>query len=159
MPQHVVFDLNADELNTNTASTVRTLAGVREMGFQLCLSGVGAQLTTLTLIAETHPEFLCLDPVLLTDLGADPTAVEVIQLLVRFSGRIDAQLIATGVRDAETLRLLARSGVELFSGETLRATRHAPAFSLVQALREAARSSTGVPVWIVTRLRPRRLDS
>ena len=117
VPQHVVFDLNADELSANTASTVRTLAGVREMGFQLCLSGVGAQLTTLALIAETHPEFLCLDPVLLTDLGADPTAIEVIQLLVRFSGRIDAQLIATGVRDADALRLLARSGVELFSGE------------------------------------------
>ncbi|HET6495082.1 MAG TPA: EAL domain-containing protein [Thermoleophilia bacterium] len=117
VPQHVVFDLGADEVSINTASTMRTLAGVREMGFQLCLSGVGAQITTLALIAETKPDFLCLDSVLLANLGADPTAIEVIQLLVRFSGRIGAQLIATGVQDAEDERLLARSGVELFSGE------------------------------------------
>ena len=39
------------------------------------------------------------------------------QLLVRFSDRAGAQLIATGVRDAEQQHLLARNGVELFCGE------------------------------------------
>ena len=117
VPQRVVFDLNADELGVNTASMLRTLVDVREMGFRLCLSGLGAQLATLDLIAEVRPDFLCLDPVLLTNLGTDPTSIEVIQLLVRFSARIDAQLIATGVLNVEHERLLARNGVELFSGE------------------------------------------
>ena len=49
------------------------------------------------------------------------------QLLVRFAGRIGAQLIATGVRTAEQQHLLARNGVELFCGEALRARRHAAA--------------------------------
>jgi EAL domain-containing protein (putative c-di-GMP-specific phosphodiesterase class I) len=117
VPQHVVFDIDAGDLGTNTASTLRTLADVRDLGFQLCVSGLGAQFTTLELIAEARPDFLCLDPVLVAALGDDLTAMDVVQLLVRFAGRVQAPLIATGVRDAEQQRLLARSGVELFCGE------------------------------------------
>jgi len=117
VPQHVVFEIDADELSTNTASALRTLADVRQMGFQLCLSGLGAQFTALELIAEARPEFLCLDPMLVANLGGELTPVEVVQLLVRFSDRIGAQLIAAGVRTAEQQRLLSRNGVELSCGE------------------------------------------
>ncbi len=117
VPQHVVFDIDAGDLGTSTASTLRTLADVRDLGFQLCVSGLGAQFTTLELIAEARPDFLCLDPVLVAALSDDLTAVDVVQLLVRFAGRVQAPLIATGVRDAEQQNLLTRSGVELFCGE------------------------------------------
>jgi EAL domain-containing protein (putative c-di-GMP-specific phosphodiesterase class I) len=117
VPQHVVFDIDAADLGTNTASTLRTLADVRDLGFQLCVSGLGAQFTTLELIAEARPDFLCLEPVLVAALGDDLTAVDVVQLLVRFAGRVHAQLIATGVRDAGQQHLLARNGVEVFCGE------------------------------------------
>ena len=117
VPQHVVFDIDAEDLSTNTASTLRTLADVRDLGFQLCVSGLGAQFTSLELIAEARPDFLCLDPMLVSALGGDPTPVEVVQLLVRFAGRAGAQLVATGVRDEEQHQLLARNGVELFCGE------------------------------------------
>ena len=117
VPQHVVFEIDADELGTNTASSLRTLADVREMGFQLCLSGLGAHFTALELIAEARPEFLCLDPTLVAGIGGELTPVEVVQLLVRFSDRIGAQLIATGVRTPEQQRLLGRNGVELSCGE------------------------------------------
>ncbi|MFA4966338.1 MAG: EAL domain-containing protein [Thermoleophilia bacterium] len=117
VPQHVVFEIDADELGVNTASTLRTLEDVREMGFQLCISGLGAQFTTLELIAEAEPDFLCLDPMLVANVGDQLTPVEVVQLLVRFSDRAGGQLIATGVRTAEQERLLRRNGVELFCGE------------------------------------------
>ena len=117
VPQHVVFDIDAADLAATTASTLRTIEDVRDLGFQLCVSGLGAQYTALELVAEARPDFLCLDPVLVTAAGDDLTAVEVVQLLVRFAGRVGAQLIATGVRDAEQQQLLARNGVELFCGE------------------------------------------
>ncbi len=117
VPQHVVFEIDADDLGTNTASTLRTLADVRELGFLLCISGLGAQFTTLELIAEAAPEYLCLDPVLVAGLGGEPTPVDVVQLLVRFGDRIGADLIATGVREAGQQRLLERNGVELFCGD------------------------------------------
>jgi len=117
VPQHVVFDIGAEDLMTNTASTLRTIADVREGGFQLCVSGLGAQFTALELIAEAGPDFLCLDPMLVAALGSDLTPVEVVQLLVRFAGRTGAQLIASGVRDEGQQQLLARNGVELFCGE------------------------------------------
>jgi len=117
VPQHVVFEIDADELRSNTASTLRTLANVREMGFQLCLAGLGAQFTTLELIAEASPDYLCLDPVLVAGVPTEQTSVEVVQLLVRFAGRIGGQLIATGVRSEEQEQILRRNGVELFCGE------------------------------------------
>ena len=113
----MVFEIDADDLASNTASTLRTLADVRDLGFQLCISGLGAQFTVLELIAEAAPDYLCVDPMLIAGLGADLTAIEVVQLLVRFAGRTGAQLIATGVRDQEQQHLLARNGVELFCGE------------------------------------------
>ncbi len=117
VPQHVVFEIDAGDLGVNTASVLRTLADVRAMGFQLCLSGVGAQFTTLELITEAEPEFLCLDPQLVANLGAELTSLEVVQLLVRYSDRGGVQLVATGVRTPEQRSLLARNGVELMSGE------------------------------------------
>jgi EAL domain-containing protein (putative c-di-GMP-specific phosphodiesterase class I) len=117
VPQHVVFEIDADDLGSNTASTLRTLEDVRDLGFQLCISGLGAQFTVLELVAQARPDFLCLDPVLVAGLEGDLTSIEVVQLLVRFAGRAGAQLIATGVRDREQQRLLARNGVELFCGE------------------------------------------
>jgi EAL domain-containing protein (putative c-di-GMP-specific phosphodiesterase class I) len=90
---------------------------VRDLGFLLCVAGIGAQFTALELIAEARPEYLCLDPMLVAGLAGDQTAIEVVQLLVRFAGRIGAQLIATGVRDQEQHQVLARNGVELFCGE------------------------------------------
>ena len=117
VPQHVVFEIDGDELRTNTASTLRTLANVREMGFQLCLAGLGAQFTTLELIAEASPDYLCLDPVLVAGVTDEQTSVEVVQLLVRFAGRVGAQLIATGVRSEEQEDILRRNGVELFCGD------------------------------------------
>jgi len=119
VPQHVVFEVDADDLGTNTASVLRTLADVREMGFQLCFSGLGAQFTTLELIAEARPEFLCLDPALVATLGGELTPIDVVQLLVRFGDRIGAQLIGAGVRTPEQRSLLQRSGVELLCGELL----------------------------------------
>ena len=45
VPQHVVFALDAGDLVDNAASTLRTLGNVREMGFQLCISRLGAEFT------------------------------------------------------------------------------------------------------------------
>jgi len=130
VPQHVVFEIDADELGTGTASLLRTLADVRAMGFQLCVAGLGAQFTALELIAEARPEFLCLDPVLVAGVGEQLTAVDVVQLLVRFSDRLGAQLIATGVRTRDQARTLGRNGVELFCGELYaRADTRLPAVS------------------------------
>ena len=128
VPQHVVFEIDADDLAANPASTLRTLADVRDLGFRLCVSGLGAQFTALELIAEARPDFLCLDPMLVAGVGGELTPIEVVQLLVRFSDRAGAQLIATGVGDAEQQHLLARNGVELFCGEAFaRADTRLPA--------------------------------
>ena len=117
VPQHVVFELDAAELVVNTVSLMRTLANLRELGFQLALSGLGAHFASLELVREAAPDFLILDPVLVGNVTDGITPVETIQLLVRFAARHGAQLVAPGVRDAEQAHILRRAGVELMSGE------------------------------------------
>ncbi len=68
-------------------------------------------------MAEAAPDFLCLDPVLVAGVCEQLTAVDVVQLLVRFGDRVGAQVIAAGVRTREQARVLGRNGVELFCGE------------------------------------------
>ena len=125
---------------------------------------------------QAAPDFLCLDPVLVSGLGVELTSIEVVQLLVRFAGRTGAQLIATGVREQAQHQLLARNGVELFCGEAFaRADTRLPQvrFSGVsrcgpiagaarwcaQAVWRGESRSPATPVKMVTRLRPRRLLS
>ncbi len=117
VPQHVVFELDAAELGDNTVSLLRTLANLRELGFQLSLSGLGAHLASLDLVSETKADYLMLDPVLVAGVADGITSVEIVQLLVRFAARIGSQLIAPGVKDARQVQALRRAGVELMSGE------------------------------------------
>lgn len=117
VPQHIVLQIDAAELAGEAAPLVRTLSDVREMGFQVCVTGLGAQFAALDVIAEAEAGFLCLDPMLVARVAEDATMVDVVQLLVRFGDRVGAQLIAPGVRTREQARVLARSGVELVCGE------------------------------------------
>ena len=117
VPQHVVFELAASDLATNTVSTLRTLINVHEMGFQVSIAGLGAEFTALNLIAEAKPDFLKLDPTVAAGAVSDPSLIDVVQLLVRFGDRIDAQLIAPGIVSQDQLSVLSRAGVELFCGE------------------------------------------
>lgn len=117
VPQHVVFELACSDLHTNVASTLRTLGSVREMGFQVCIAGLGVQCMPLDVIAEIKPEYLCLDRGVVGDALTNPTSIDVVQLLVRFGARIGAQVVAAGVTDLEHEHVLARSGVELFCGD------------------------------------------
>ena len=87
------------------------------MGFQLGLASLGSHFTSLELVAEAEPDFLCLDPVLVAGVADQVTSVDVVQLLVRFADRIGAQVVATGVRTREQERVLSRNGVELFCGD------------------------------------------
>jgi EAL domain-containing protein (putative c-di-GMP-specific phosphodiesterase class I) len=117
VPQHVVFEVQVADLAANAASALRVLGPVHEMGFPVCVAGVGSGLTAFDLIARAQPDYLALDPVISVGATDDPTAGDVVQLLLRFAARIEARLIAPEVGDARQMKALRRVGVELMSGE------------------------------------------
>ena len=119
VPQHVVFELQLADLVANAASTLRVLGSLREMGFPLCIAGVGAGFTAFDLIAQAQPDFLVVDPVITAGAADDPTSIDIIQLLLRFAARIDARLIAPEVAAVKQLKALRGVGVELVCGEAL----------------------------------------
>jgi EAL domain-containing protein (putative c-di-GMP-specific phosphodiesterase class I) len=117
VPQHVVFELQLGDLVANAASALRVLGSLREMGFPLCVSGVGSGFAAFDLIARAQPDYLALDPVIVAGAVGDPTYMDAVQLLLRFGARIEARLIAPEVTDEHQLTALRRVGVELVSGE------------------------------------------
>jgi EAL domain-containing protein (putative c-di-GMP-specific phosphodiesterase class I)/GGDEF domain-containing protein len=123
VPQHVVFEMPAADFTANPASTVRTLAQLRETGFQLCVTDLGGELTVLELVAQAQPDFLSLDPMLVAGTGSedvpagDPTVVDAVALLSRFAARQGAQLTAPDVTTTKQLDTLRRVGVELIRGD------------------------------------------
>jgi len=117
VPQHVVFELQLPDLVANAASTLRVLGTLREMGFPLCISGVGGGFAAFELIARAQPDYISVDPIIVTGATGDPTFMDAMQLLLRFTARIEARLIAPEVADDRQLKALRRVGVELMSGE------------------------------------------
>ena len=116
VPQHVVFEIQVADLAANAASALRVLGPVHEMGFSVCVAGVGSGLTAFDLITRAQPDYLALDPVISAGAAGDPTFTDIVQLLLRFAARIDARLIAPEVADVRQMKALRRVGVELMSG-------------------------------------------
>jgi len=119
VPQHVVFDLQLADIAVNAASTLRVLSATREMGFPICVSGVGAGLAAFDLMARAQPEFLVVDPSITAGAASNPTLIDAVQLLLRFAARIDARLVACEVDSEPQLKALRRVGVEIVSGEVV----------------------------------------
>jgi EAL domain-containing protein (putative c-di-GMP-specific phosphodiesterase class I) len=117
VPQHVVFELQMADVAANAASALRVLGPLREMGFPVCIAGVGGHLTAFDLITRARPDYLAIDPVISVGATDDPTCMDIVQLLLRFAARIDCRLIAPEVGGARQLKALRRVGVELMSGE------------------------------------------
>ena len=117
VPQHVVFEMQVADLAAHAASALRVLGPVHEMGFPVCIAGVGSGLTAFELITRAQPDFLALDPVISVGATDDPTLMDIVQLVLRFAARIGARLIAPEVSDARQMKALRRVGVEVMSGE------------------------------------------
>jgi EAL domain-containing protein (putative c-di-GMP-specific phosphodiesterase class I) len=117
VPQHVVFELPVADLTGNPASTLRTLAQLRETGFQLCLSDLGGELSVLELVAHAQPDFVSVDPLLVAGIVGDPTLIDAVALLWRFAERVGAQLVTPEVASIEQLDALRGVGVELVRGD------------------------------------------
>ncbi len=117
VPQHVVFEMQVADLAAHAASALRVLGPVHEMGFPVCIAGVGSGLTAFELITRAQPDFLALDPVISVGATDDPTLMDIVQLVLRFAARIGARLIAPEVSDVRQMKALRRVGVEIMSGE------------------------------------------
>jgi len=115
----VVFELQLADLVTNAASSLRVLAAVREMGFAVCIAGLGAGFGAFDLVNRVQPDYLALDPSISAGAASDPTLIDVVQLLLRFSARAEARLIATEVTSEPQLKALRKVGVELVAGEII----------------------------------------
>ena len=103
------------------------LGPVHEMGFPVCIAGVGSGLTAFDLITRAQPDYLALDPVISVGATDDPTLMDIVQLLLRFAARIEARLIAPEVADVRQMKALRARRGRAHERRGLRPGRHPPA--------------------------------
>ena len=89
---------------------------VNEMGFALAVDDLGAGYSSLSILADLHPQFIKLDMSLVRGLHLEPRKQRLVQLMCTFGGATDAQIIAEGVEELDEAKALCDCGIQLMQG-------------------------------------------
>jgi EAL domain-containing protein (putative c-di-GMP-specific phosphodiesterase class I) len=84
----------------------KRLDSLREEGVAVAIDDMGAGYSSLQSVAELEPDFLKFDLNLVRDIHASPIKQGLLESLLLMAQRIDAQVIAEGVEQAEEFEAL-----------------------------------------------------
>jgi len=120
--------------HTRWAADLRArLAPLRAAGYTIGIDDLGAGEGALMLLAEVSPGYIKAHGSMVRGLQESPHKVRILEMLCRFAGSIDAQLIAEGVETEPEAHRLTSIGVPLMQGylfgrpsTDIRAFQHLP---------------------------------
>ena len=103
--------------HTRWAADLRArLAPLRAAGYTIGIDDLGAGEGALMLLAEVSPGYIKAHGSMVRGLQKSPHKVRILEMLCRFAGSIDAQLIAEGVETEPEAQRLSSIGVPLMQG-------------------------------------------
>ncbi len=114
-PQDIVFEVVETDQTTSTEHLRRIRDHYHASGFGFALDDLGTGSNSLQLLAEFEPDYVKLDKSLAADVRS-PTKLRTVTKLVELSREIGTHLVAEGVENAETARVLRDAGVNLMQG-------------------------------------------
>ncbi len=92
---------------------------LRGLGFNIAIDDAGSGYASLQTIAELRPSYLKISNTLVSGLNEDSIKRDVVEMLVRLAGRIEAQTVAEGIETEAELQELTRLGVRYGQGYLL----------------------------------------
>jgi diguanylate cyclase (GGDEF)-like protein/PAS domain S-box-containing protein len=116
---HVVLEVTEDELMADGGALEERLAELRRRGARLAVDDIGAGYAGLKQVMRLQPDVLKLDRSLVAGVASDPAKGAMVDALVRYSRRIDADVCAEGVGTLEDLEALADLDVTYGQGFVL----------------------------------------
>src|SRR3954452_15656750 len=116
---HLILEVTEDEVMAEGGALEERLMELRRRGARLAVDDIGAGYAGLKQVMRLQPDVLKLDRSLVAGVSSDPAKGAMVDALVRYSRRIDADVCAEGVETLEDLEALADLDVTYGQGYVL----------------------------------------
>lgn len=113
---NLVFELDEEHLERNLSGAKRVFELLRRNGSRSAISNFGKGIGSFTLFRELKPDYIKLDPALITGLEQDQTNQQFVRMIVDVSHRMGCQVIAEGVEQLGQKQLLQGMYVDGLQG-------------------------------------------
>jgi EAL domain-containing protein (putative c-di-GMP-specific phosphodiesterase class I)/GGDEF domain-containing protein len=115
-PEDVVFEVTERVAATAWRQFRDVVLRLRRDGFAIAVDDTGSGYSSLHSVAEIEPDYLKLDISLVRDVHRSSIKRNLLETLVGFAGKLDAQVVAEGVEKEEEFRALRGLGIPLGQG-------------------------------------------
>nr|WP_231556941.1 GGDEF domain-containing protein [Aeromonas sp. L_1B5_3] len=113
---NLVFELDEEHLERNLTGAKRVFELLRRNGSRSAIANFGKGIGSFTLFRELKPDYIKLDPALITGLEQDQTNQQFVRMIVDVSHRMGCQVIAEGVEQLGQKQLLQGMYVDGLQG-------------------------------------------
>ncbi|WP_336751426.1 GGDEF domain-containing protein [Aeromonas hydrophila] len=113
---NLVFELDEEHLERNLTGAKRVFELLRRNGSRSAICNFGKGIGSFNLFRELKPDYIKLDPVLITGLEQDLTNQQFVRMIVDVSHRMGCQVIAEGVEQLGQKQLLQGMYVDGLQG-------------------------------------------
>ncbi|HHO2159936.1 TPA: EAL domain-containing protein [Aeromonas hydrophila] len=113
---NLVFELDEEHLERNLTGAKRVFELLRRNGSRTAICNFGKGIGSFNLFRELKPDYIKLDPALITGLEQDLTNQQFVRMIVDVSHRMGCQVIAEGVEQLGQKQLLQGMYVDGLQG-------------------------------------------
>jgi len=115
-PADLIFEITESALERDTATGLRFVNSLTELGCGIALDDFGTGFGSFTYLTPMPVRYLKIDVDFVVDLLEQPANQRLVKAIVDRARSFDQQTIAEGVEDEETLELLREFGVDFAQG-------------------------------------------
>jgi diguanylate cyclase len=112
----LILEITESTLTTDSQRSRNTVGALRRLGVRLSLDDYGAGWSSLVRLQDLSVDELKLDKVFVARLARDPRSVAIVRSTVALAHSLEADLVAEGVEDEDTLLVLRRYGCTITQG-------------------------------------------
>jgi diguanylate cyclase (GGDEF)-like protein len=141
---NLVFELDEEHLERNMTGAKRVFELLRRNGSRSAICNFGKGIGSFNLFRELKPDYIKLDPALITGLEQDLTNQQFVRMIVDVSHRMGCQVIAEGVEQLGQKQLLQGMYVDGLQGYLIAKPQQLrPDISQLGLFTEGASTSAG----------------
>ena len=125
-PSDIVFEITESLAVRRPLQVDRQIAVLRDLGCQFALDDFGTGYSSLGYLQKLQFDYIKIDGTFVQDLPNNPVDQKMIKLIAEVGREAGMQIVAEYVRNAESLELLGKLGVDLAQGHFVGRPTKAP---------------------------------
>lgn len=118
-PQNLIFEITEKTAIEDFKNFRSILDHYKSQGYKIAIDDTGAGYSGLTLLAETHPQYIKIDMDLVRNIDKDSLKQALMKTFHQFSMETGIKIIAEGIETLDELNCLIDIGVEFGQGYLL----------------------------------------